>query len=826
MWETDTEECNEFEEFPEEIILEEQDTQSNKYKTLIQWLLMFLFGFQAFYHLTDRAIEVLYRFLKAFLEVLGHLFSPELSRAFPASMSKSRMILGYTTKFRRYVTCKRCYCVYLMADCLETRGSRQVTKTCSHIIMGKKTMCNNVLLKTVELASKKKIFHPLMTYCYVDLRTSLQILLHRNQFIGNCQEWKSRSASDDTLSDIYDGRVWKKFQNKGFFNDNYSFGLMLNCDWFQPYKHLQYSIGVIYLTVLNLPYSMRNKIQNVILVGILPGPHEPRRNINSFIDPLVTDLMSFWEGVELNVGSNVRKVVKCAIICVSCDIPAGRKLCGFLGHTARLGCSKCYKVFSGSIGNKDYSGFNRDSWTTRTETKHRMDVERISLCSTVTARNKLESTLGCRYSALLKLPYFDPPVMLAVDPMHNLFLGIAKHHLKRMWISTGLLDDHKFKSIQDRIDNFLVPPDIGRIPSKIQSGFSSFTAEQFKNWVNHFSIIALRDMLPSNDLECWRHFVLACRILCLKTLTVTQVKLADALLLQYCKRVERMYGTEVVTPNMHYSCHVCSCVFDFGPSHSFWLFSFERFNGILGKLPNNNRSVEVQMMRRFQSDIQATSFPCPDMFQDNFQHLLPYKSDVHLNQKLSTTAPNYWSFEALESCLHLPSAYHIGSLSLIAVDQLKNLYSAIYSKPIADICVCSTFHKYLTVKLGSNSIGSHKSRSHTSSILMAQWNSSFFGLNSGTEIRPLQINYFAKHSVSIGACTHTHLLVFVKWFSHHPKKSVCGKPVTVWEHELFDIEHFIPFQLLRFRTVSVIDKLSDSDGHVLFVSPLLDTLFE
>ena len=68
--------------------------------------------------------------------------------------------------------------------------------------------------------------------------------------------------------------------------------------------------------------------------------------------------------------------------------------------------------------------------------------------------------------------------------------------------------------------------------------------------------------------------MLASRILCLKNLSATQIKLAGILLLQYCKRVERMYGTEVIT---HFSCHIGDCVSDYGPAHGFWLFCFERF---------------------------------------------------------------------------------------------------------------------------------------------------------------------------------------------------------------------------------------------------------
>ena len=44
------------------------------------------------------------------------------------------------------------------------------------------------------------------------------------------------------------------------------------------------------------------------------------------------------------------------------------------------------------------------------------------------------------------------------------------------------------------MDRSVVPSDIGRIPHKILSGFASLTADQFKNWIMHFSVITLRDI--------------------------------------------------------------------------------------------------------------------------------------------------------------------------------------------------------------------------------------------------------------------------------------------------------------------------------------------
>ena len=55
--------------------------------------------------------------------------------------------------------------------------------------------------------------------------------------------------------------------------------------------------------------------------------------------------------------------------------------------------------------------------------------------------------------------------MLVVDPMHNLFLGSAKHYMK---LKNDILSDVDFASIQERVDAFLLPADVGRIPYKMK----------------------------------------------------------------------------------------------------------------------------------------------------------------------------------------------------------------------------------------------------------------------------------------------------------------------------------------------------------------------
>lgn len=39
------------------------------------------------------------------------------------------------------------------------------------------------------------------------------------------------------------------------------------------------------------------------------------------------------------------KTIRAALLCTASDIPATRKLCGFVGHGALKGCSRCLKSF-------------------------------------------------------------------------------------------------------------------------------------------------------------------------------------------------------------------------------------------------------------------------------------------------------------------------------------------------------------------------------------------------------------------------------------------------------------------------------------------------
>ena len=231
--------------------------------------------------------------------------------------------------------------------------------------------CGAILMKEIKYASGRKSFFPKRVFCYQSLINSLQDLLLSPSFSEKCELWRCKQVVPGVYTDIFDGRVWKEFQvvdGVPFLSVPGNYALQINVDWFAPFKHTAHSEGAIYMSVLNLPRKERYLQENVMLIGVIPGPKEPSLNMNTFLEPLIDELHQLWKGVLLKNRNGNATVIRAALISCSCDIPASRKLCGFVGHNASHGCSKCLLHFpTASFGDKpDYSNFEKNQWIQRT----------------------------------------------------------------------------------------------------------------------------------------------------------------------------------------------------------------------------------------------------------------------------------------------------------------------------------------------------------------------------------------------------------------------------------------------------------------------------
>ena len=75
----------------------------------------------------------------------------------------------------------------------------------------------------------------------------------------------------------------------------------------------------------------------------------------------------------------------------------------------------------------------------------------------------------------------DPIRFAVVDPMHCLFLDVAKWIIRSIFVDQKKLTMEQLRVAQNRMEHIELPSDIGQIPPKIaigNSGFSNLIADQ------------------------------------------------------------------------------------------------------------------------------------------------------------------------------------------------------------------------------------------------------------------------------------------------------------------------------------------------------------
>ena len=230
--------------------------------------------------------------------------------------------------------------------------------------------------------------------------------------------------------------------------------------------------------------------------------------------------------------------------------------------------------------------------------------------------------------------------------------------------------------------------------------------------------------------------MLGCRILCQHSITLEQIAQADGHLLEFCKGVQTNYGKEFTTPNMHMHCHLREVLLDYGPVYNFWCFCYERYNGILGNQPNNNKAIEPQLMQRFLADNSAySSLACPSNFKDDFNQLcMPLP---RLSGSLLQTM-NHSVSEQVE----LPKFYSRKLVPSYENDMLVKLLAKIRGTQPANISVNSMARQYSSLSINENLLS-------FPCVAMLDWDDNIFGARS----LPTLLHYREYYSCSkCGAC--------------------------------------------------------------------------
>jgi len=211
------------------------------------------------------------------------------------------------------------------------------------------------------------------------------------------------------------------------------------------------------------------------------------------------------------------------------------------------------------------------------------------------------------FCAFLELEYFDTITHHVHDPMHQLFLGLFKDFFMTL-TDEKLIDEADFHKMQETADRLQCPREVGRLPYRIYSQMKHLKADQWKILVLVYLPFLFNGIKLNHSHQIMDRLQrmalllnLICRRLCVRMISEADLDTVHGHIVEYCQIFTDLFPRRV-KPNMHYCLHFREDCLNFGPVYSFWLFSFERYNGILSAFETNNRCIETTFLRKFWFD--------------------------------------------------------------------------------------------------------------------------------------------------------------------------------------------------------------------------------
>jgi hypothetical protein len=154
------------------------------------------------------------------------------------------------------------------------------------------------------------------------------------------------------MQDIFDGRLYQSLLNSSvsvageqlpfcYFSDSRDIALGLSTDGIAVFKKRSKTSWPIVLFNYNLPPDIRFHKNNLIPVGVIPGPKKPL-DMDSFLYPLVQELLQLEIGVKaFDALTETLFTLHAYLIVVLGDIPAVALLMRMKGHNAFSPCRMC-----------------------------------------------------------------------------------------------------------------------------------------------------------------------------------------------------------------------------------------------------------------------------------------------------------------------------------------------------------------------------------------------------------------------------------------------------------------------------------------------------
>ena len=359
-----------------------------------------------------------------------------------------------------YVCCPACYYLYPYSVCATKKRKASTLSSdlasvkianedvplvlstpthCTQRHLHSSPACGEPLFETITITGHRHVI-PWFKYVTQDLKEWIRWLLSRP--VIEEEVFKAfQKPRKDRMEDMWDGKhLCRILLNKGELFlpgpvDETCLAFSFSMDSFNPYhmKEAKQTVSstAIWLTLLNLPHHLRNRPKNMFLAGIIPGLRKPSlTDVNHSIKLLIDVLLEFFDPgiwyswmVRHSQGCRVRAI----LVPVVSDMLAARQAGGFASPTATFFCTLC------SLKTQEIENIDKSTWPEQNVGKHLRLAQKWRDAQMIDEQETLFKSHGIRWSALLNLPYWNPILFTAIEPMHAFDAGLFQTHCQQIW---------------------------------------------------------------------------------------------------------------------------------------------------------------------------------------------------------------------------------------------------------------------------------------------------------------------------------------------------------------------------------------------------------
>ncbi|QRW10091.1 Transposase family Tnp2 protein [Ceratobasidium sp. AG-Ba] len=273
--------------------------------------------------------------------------------------------------------------------------------------------------------------------------------------LGYCGRYESAPG---VYADIFDGAHYKDLQRRQvvvgtdrldhtYFSSPTDIALGLSTDGFGPFKSRKQTCWPLVAFNYNLPPSIRHRLENLICLGVIPGPNSPKE-LHTFLASLIDELEELAHGVAMyNTVHDRPFCLRGYLLACFGDMPATAKLMCMKGHNGKYPCRACNIVGIRAnrlkdldkLGNTHYAPLSRPfaqenegpaqynplDLPLRTHVEFVTDAAYVDGAKDNAQESQRSTRTGInRISALAALSSLDFPTLFPHDFMHIMFQNV------------------------------------------------------------------------------------------------------------------------------------------------------------------------------------------------------------------------------------------------------------------------------------------------------------------------------------------------------------------------------------------------------------------